>query len=86
MRYSSDKDVDRLIRRLVRDGWHFREGAKHGRLSPPEGGPSMVVAKSPSDWRSIYNVRRDLRRIMRDLDVACGHTEGAPRGRRETQR
>lgn len=70
MRYSTNKDIDQVIRQLVRQGWSFCHGGKHGRLRHPQGSPTLIVAKSPSDWRSLHNFRRDLRHVtakMRDL-------------------
>ncbi len=62
MKYSSNKELDQLIRQLVRQGWHFRRGGKHGRLTHPNGRPTMTVAKSPSDRRSFHNFLCDLRK------------------------
>lgn len=61
MKYSTNKEIDQIIRQLLRDGWKFRHGSKHGRLTHPRGWPTMTVAKSPSDHRSLRNFRRDLR-------------------------
>jgi predicted RNA binding protein YcfA (HicA-like mRNA interferase family) len=61
MKYCSSKEVDQLIRQLVSQGWSFRRGGKHGRLTHPSGRPTLTVAKSPSDGRSLQNFRRDLR-------------------------
>ena len=55
MKYCSNKEIDQLIRQLLRQGWHFRRGSKHGRLTHPSGWPTLTVAKSPSDWRSLQN-------------------------------
>ncbi|HAR05231.1 MAG TPA: hypothetical protein DCR72_06580 [Pseudomonas sp.] len=61
MKYCSNKEIDQLIRQLVSQGWGFRRGSKHGRLTHPSGWPTLTVAKSPSDCRSLQNFRRDLR-------------------------
>ncbi|WP_152965106.1 MULTISPECIES: hypothetical protein [Comamonas] len=62
MKYSSQKELNQLIRQLVRQGWSYRQGRKHGRLTHPDGWPTMTVAKSPSDSRSVENFRHDLRK------------------------
>lgn len=64
MKYSSKKDLNQLIRQLVRQGWHYQTGRKHGRLTHPDGWPTMTVAKSPSDSRSVENFRHDLRKAV----------------------
>lgn len=61
MKYCSNKEIDQLIRQLVRQGWRFHRGSKHGRLVHPDGWPTATVVKTPSDHRSLQNFRRDLR-------------------------
>lgn len=64
MKYSSSKDIDRLVREQVRRGWHFQRGGKHGRLAPPGGRPTLTVPTTPGDHRSLLNFRRDLRHVQ----------------------
>jgi predicted RNA binding protein YcfA (HicA-like mRNA interferase family) len=64
MKYCSNKDIDQLIRQLIRQGWSFRRGGKHGRIIHPDGRQTLTVANSPSDYRSLRNFQRDLRRII----------------------
>jgi len=68
MKYSSNKDLDNLIRQLLRQGWRFNKGNKHGRLTHPNGWPTLTIAKSPSDYRSLLNFRRDLRRASQESE------------------
>lgn len=65
MKYSSSKEFDALIRQLVREGWSYSRGRKHGKLSPPAGGNRITVPASPSDWRAVMNFRRDVREARR---------------------
>lgn len=65
MKYCSRKEMNQLIRQLVRQGWSFHRGGKHGRITHPGGWPTVTVAKSPSDYRSLDNFRRDLRKAIR---------------------
>jgi hypothetical protein len=37
MKYCSQKDIDRMIRELVRAGATYRHGGKHGKLRLPSG-------------------------------------------------
>ena len=60
MRYSKDKRINTMVKNLVRKGWAFTWGKKHGRLSPPECGEKLTVPKSPSDWRASLNFKRDV--------------------------
>lgn len=65
MKYSANKDIHELVRALVRQGWHFFRGSKHGRLRAPAGHPVLTIPGSPSDMRSFKNLRQDLRKAMR---------------------
>jgi len=72
MRYSCSKDIDRLVRRCVREDWTFRRGGKHGLLSPPRCGLFVVVPCTPGDARSLVNFERDLRRLALRASAASG--------------
>lgn len=61
MKYCSSKDIDALVRQLVRQGWSFTRGKKHGRLRPPSGQPVLTVLGTPSDCLAFLNFKRDLR-------------------------
>lgn len=61
MKYSRSKDIDCLVQRHIDKGWTYRRGKKHGTLSPPTGGPRVVIPGTPSDSRSLRNLERDIR-------------------------
>ena len=68
MKYSTCKDVDSLVRSLLREGWRFhRRGRKHGRLTPPSGYLFVTVSCTPSDRRTFLNLRSQVRRAMAEL-------------------
>ena len=62
MKYCTNKDIDQLIRQLIRQRWAFQNGGKHGRLTSPDGLLTLTVSRSPSDSRCLYNLRRILRK------------------------
>lgn len=62
MKYSKSKELNQIVRALVREGWSFRRGGKHGRISHPSGHPILTVSGSPSDWRTVENFRHQVRR------------------------
>lgn len=64
MRYSTDKDIQTLVTRLLRSGCHFEKG-RHGKLRPPIGKGFVTIPCTPSDRRSFQNFRRDIRRLER---------------------
>ncbi len=61
MYYSKNKDIAKIVRTHVRNGWYFRRGKKHGKLVAP-GGRYVIVPSTPSDGRAVYNFLGDLRR------------------------
>lgn len=67
MRYCPDKDTNKLVRALVQQGWHYVRRRKHGCLITPDRQHSVVVSTSPSDWRNLYNLRRDIRHVSERL-------------------
>lgn len=70
MKYSTQKDIDKFVRQLVRKGWIFWHGAKHGRLRHPSQQKTLTVPSSPSDRRASDNFTRDVYRMTRELS-AC---------------
>ena len=63
MRYSRCKEIDELVRGYIRRDWSYRRGRKHGRLSPPGCAAYVTVPGTPSDWRALANLKRDLARL-----------------------
>lgn len=62
MRFHLDRDLNKLIGEYVRKGWTYRQG-RHGKLRTPDGRYFVTIACTPSDHRSLLNIRRDLRRV-----------------------
>lgn len=62
-RYSASKEINALIRQLIRDGWEFRQGGQHGKLYAPNCMAYISVPSTPSDRRAFLNFRQDVRRI-----------------------
>lgn len=77
MKYYTDKDMDHFIRKLLREGWSYERGRKHGRLVAPDGKSFVTIAGSPSDYRSFENFRRDVRKIVKNSSLyAAGSSMG----------
>lgn len=65
MRFSSDKDIDRFAKRLVRHGWRFKQGKKHGKLLAPGSRGMVVVPSTPSKRRALQEMVSLVNRIER---------------------
>jgi predicted RNA binding protein YcfA (HicA-like mRNA interferase family) len=63
MKYCKAKEINVLVAKLVREGWYFRRGGRHGRLQPPDNTRTLTVPISPSDHRAYLNFRRDVRHL-----------------------
>lgn len=62
MKYSSNKDLNQYIGKLVSCGWHYDFKRKHGRLISNDGKTKITVSKSPSDGNAYKQLKRDIRR------------------------
>lgn len=68
MKYSSHKDIDKAVRDLVRKGWLFRRGSKHGKLRSPSGHEVITVAVTPGCRNAVQifqgHVKRATERML----------------------
>jgi hypothetical protein len=67
-RYSSNKDVNDLVRELLRAGWTHERG-RHNKLFTPCRRRFVVFSVSPSDRRDLQNMRRDIRRVCHEVGI-----------------
>lgn len=61
---SAKKEVKELVNVLLRAGWTDDGGRKHRKLVY-KNGRKLIVSTSPSDWRTVHNLRSQARRIER---------------------
>lgn len=66
--YSTNKDLAKFIRAMVAKGWTFRRGGRHNRLESPQGF-FVATPVSPSDYRALLNLKRDIARMTRSASV-----------------
>jgi predicted RNA binding protein YcfA (HicA-like mRNA interferase family) len=58
-----------LIRVAKREGWSVtRTGGDHLRLEHPQAARPVFTGLTPSDRRTIHNVRADMRRQLRQRE------------------
>ena len=63
-KFSSDKDINKFIRKLINTGWTASRGKKHWKISH-QNGRKVTVAGSPSDRRAILNLKKQVERIKK---------------------
>lgn len=73
MSYCSQKDINKAIRFLVRQGWSFKRGSKHGLLRPPSGRGMITVPVSPSDQNAVKTFFGHVKRIQGMLPLPSNH-------------
>lgn len=62
-RYSSCKDIQKLVRRLLSEGWVFEPGRRHDRIRPQHGCGFLLVPGTPSDHRAFLNFSSSVQRL-----------------------
>lgn len=60
--YCSDKDVNKFIKSLIKQGWTYTKGKKHGKLSPDFTDMVVIISSSPSDRLYLTVLKQFLRR------------------------
>lgn len=68
MKYSGSKEINEVIKKLLRSNWTFSHGKKHGKLLPPNSKAYLTIATTPSDRNSIKSFLRDLKRITKEIE------------------
>ncbi|WP_299314744.1 hypothetical protein [uncultured Halomonas sp.] len=61
MIYSKSKEIQKVVKDHIRQGWRYEPGKKHGKLVAPNGRKALIPF-TPSDWRAARNFRSQLRR------------------------
>lgn len=69
MRYTSSKDLNKFIVSLIKMGWCFEHGGKHGKLKSPWTGKKYPVSLTPSDRNVLKQVRRSLKYELSNIFI-----------------
>ncbi len=62
-RFSTDKEINSIVRKLLRSEWSYKQGRKHGRLLHSDGKRSLTISCTPSDKNAARGLLRDLKKI-----------------------
>jgi hypothetical protein len=60
MKLTSNKDLRSLLRDAEQNGWTFSRKRKHIKGVRADG-KIVTLGTTPSDWRALKNMQRDLR-------------------------
>ena len=64
MKFSNDKRINALVKKLKRFGWNVQKGKKHYVIVSPHG-KKHTIPSTPSDWRASRNFQADINRRKR---------------------
>ena len=62
MKYSHNKDINSMVKELLKSGWFIVRKNKHVKLQSPTG-KTLAVPSTPSDVRAVLNFKADVKRI-----------------------
>lgn len=65
-KYSSSKDVNKLIKNLIKLGWSVREGKRHNSIISPRG-KRITFSSTPSDYRVFKKFRAQIRNELKEI-------------------
>jgi hypothetical protein len=62
-KFSSNKDINVYIKKLMTAGWSFKRRRKHSCIIYERGG-KISIPSTPSDRRAFNNFKKDTIRLM----------------------
>jgi hypothetical protein len=65
-KFSTDKNIDSLVRELLDEGWQPNKRKRHWQVVSPKG-KTQTIPLTPSDGRAWLNFRSDIKRIKQGV-------------------
>jgi predicted RNA binding protein YcfA (HicA-like mRNA interferase family) len=65
-KFSTDKNIDSLVRELLVEGWQPSKRKRHWQVVSPKG-RAQTIPLTPSDNRAWMNFRSDIKRIRQGV-------------------
>lgn len=62
MRYSKNRVIHDLVKKMLKAGWVVKARNVHVKLFHPERNVTLIVPGSPSDGRAVLNFIADVKR------------------------
>ncbi|MGI8623717.1 MAG: hypothetical protein ACR2NB_09590 [Solirubrobacteraceae bacterium] len=56
-----DRELNEFVKSAWAAGWWCEKKGKHVKAYPPNGPMWVTIAGTPSDWRTVKNIRSKLR-------------------------
>lgn len=65
-KYSTDKNIDSLVRDLLKENWQPTKRKRHWQVVSPKG-KALTIPLTPSDGRAFMNFRSDIKRVKQGV-------------------
>ena len=65
-KYSTDKNIDSLVRELLKENWQPTKRKRHWQVVSPTG-KALTIPLTPSDGRAYMNFRSDIKRVKQGV-------------------
>lgn len=62
--YSTDKDLNKEIKKLIKDGWTPWKNKGHWKITS-KNGITLTISGTVSDFRTVIKFRSDVKRALR---------------------
>jgi hypothetical protein len=66
---SSNKDIQKIVRQLVGEGWSTEWVGKHAKLYTPDRTCWITVSCSPSDRNAANQFKRQVRKLQKEKEI-----------------
>lgn len=66
-KYSSSKDVNQMIKNLIKSGWMVKTGKRHRTIISPRG-QRITFSSTPSDFRVFKKFRAQIRNEEKEIE------------------
>lgn len=63
------KQMKKMVKELVQEGWFFEQGKKHGRIYTPDRSYFLVISMTPSDTYAAAQFSRDVKRVKAKMNI-----------------
>lgn len=65
-KYSKNDSINAQVKLLIKQGYRYKRGSKHGALISSDGKKRISIPGTPSDWRASRQFRAEVnRRIVK---------------------
>lgn len=62
-KYSSNKDMNQFIQKLIKLGWSFNRRSKHSEIWSSDRRQRLFISVSPSDKRAYMKLKSNIAKI-----------------------